>query len=47
MSEQNYNACTGEKQLLLVSNAGHAASLYENKPLYDKTVTEFLARYMK
>ena len=47
MSEQNYNACTGEKQLLLVANAGHAASLYENKSLYDKTVTEFLARYMK
>lgn len=46
MSELNYKACTGEKELLLVDNAGHAASLYENKPLYEKTVTEFLARYM-
>lgn len=46
MSEQNYNACTGEKELLLVDNAGHAASLYENKPLYEKTVTDFLARYL-
>lgn len=47
MSVQNHKACTGEKQLLLVSNAGHAASLYENKPLYDKTVTEFLERYVR
>lgn len=47
MTEKNYAACTGEKELLLVDNAGHAASLYENKPLYEKTVTEFLSRYMK
>lgn len=47
MSVQNHKACTGEKQLLLVSNAGHAASLYENKPLYDKTVTDFLERYVR
>ncbi len=46
MSKQNFEACTGEKELLLVDNAGHAASLYENKPLYDKTVTEFLAKYL-
>lgn len=46
MSEQNFGACTGEKELLLVDGAGHAASLYENKPLYEKTVTDFLARYL-
>lgn len=46
MSKQNYEACTGEKELLLVDNAGHAASLYENKPLYEKTVTDFLARHL-
>lgn len=46
MSKQNFEACTGEKELLLVDNAGHAASLYENKPLYEKTVSEFLAKYL-
>lgn len=46
MSKRNFEACTGEKELLLVDNAGHAASLYENKPLYEKTVTDFLARYL-
>lgn len=46
MTEENYSACAGEKEILLVENAGHAASLYENKELYEKTVTEFLHRYM-
>lgn len=46
MSEQNYNACVGEKELLLVDNAGHAASLYENKELYEERVTAFLNRYL-
>ena len=46
MSEQNYNACTGEKQLLLVENAGHAASLYENRELYEATVIKFLEQYL-
>ncbi|MDE6726798.1 MAG: alpha/beta hydrolase [Oscillospiraceae bacterium] len=46
MSEQNYNMCTGEKQLLLIANAGHAASLYENRELYESTVTKFLGQYL-
>lgn len=46
MSVRNYNVCGGEKRLLLVDNAGHAASLYENRPLYEKTVTEFLKEYL-
>lgn len=46
MTLRNYNACTGEKMLLLVDNAGHAASLYENKELYENTVTEFLNTYL-
>ncbi len=46
MSIRNYNVCGGEKRLLLVDNAGHAASLYENRALYEKTVTEFLKEYM-
>ncbi len=46
MTLKNYEACTGEKRLLLVENAGHAASLYENKELYENTVTEFLNAYL-
>lgn len=46
MSVRNYDACTGEKRLLLVDNAGHAASLYENMKLYEDTVTEFLNTYL-
>ena len=46
MSVRNYESCTGEKRLLLVDNAGHAASLYENKELYENTVTEFLNAYL-
>lgn len=46
MSVRNYDACAGEKKLLLVDNAGHAASLYENMELYEKTVTEFLNAYL-
>lgn len=46
MTLKNYEACTGEKRLLLVENAGHAASLYENKELYEDTVTEFLNAYL-
>ena len=46
MSVRNYESCTGEKRLLLVDNAGHAASLYENMELYENTVTEFLDAYL-
>lgn len=46
MTVQNYESCTGEKEMLLVDNAGHAASLYENKELYHNTVTEFLNTYL-
>lgn len=45
MTEQNYEACTGEKEKLIVENAGHAASLYENRELYQTTVSRFLERY--
>ena len=45
MSEENYIACRGPKELLLVDNAGHAASLYEATSLYKDTVTNFLYKY--
>ncbi|MGN0620269.1 MAG: alpha/beta hydrolase [Porcipelethomonas sp.] len=46
MSEENYQACTSPKELLIVDNAGHAASYYENKDLYESKVTDFIGRYM-
>ncbi|MGN0692272.1 MAG: alpha/beta hydrolase, partial [Oscillospiraceae bacterium] len=46
MSLKNYEACTSEKKFLIVENASHAASLYENQKLYEDTVTEFTEKYM-
>ncbi len=46
MSEKNYKACNSPKELLIVENAGHAASYYENVPLYEKTVSDFLEKYL-
>lgn len=46
MSQKNYDACTAPKELLLVDNAGHAASYYENVTLYEKTLSEFLEKYL-
>ena len=46
MSEKNYAECRSPKELLLVENAGHAASYYENRELYEKTVSDFVEKYM-
>ena len=42
MTEQNYNACTSRKQLLMVDNAGHGSSIFEAPELYQDTEKEFL-----
>lgn len=46
MSEKNYETCKAPKELLMVENAGHAASYYENVLLYEKKVSEFINKYM-
>lgn len=46
MSVENHMLCKSEKKLLLIENAGHAASLYENEELYKSTVTEFLSEHL-
>jgi hypothetical protein len=43
MSEKNYEVCPSKKRLLLVDNAGHGSSVFENQELYEKTELEFLA----
>ena len=42
MSRKNYEACTCRKELLLVDNAGHGSSVFENQPLYEQTERDFL-----
>lgn len=46
MSRLNYEACTGEKELLMMDNAGHAAAQYENPALYKETCDRFLEKYL-
>ena len=43
MSEKNYQTCTAPKDMLLVDNAGHGASLFEAPELYENKVFQFLA----
>ncbi len=42
MSEENFEACHSKKKLLLVDEAGHGSSIFEDPDLYQKTETEFL-----
>lgn len=46
MSHRNYEACNSPKDLLIVENASHAAAYYENVPLYEAKVKEFLKKYL-
>lgn len=42
MTQKNYEACASKKRLLLVENAGHGSSAFENPELYEQTEKEFL-----
>ena len=42
MSRENYDACTAKKELLIVEGAGHGASLFENRQLYEAAEKKFL-----
>ncbi len=46
MSRKNYEACNAPKKLLIVKNAGHGASYYENQSEYEKAVTEFVQEWI-
>ncbi|MBQ8569269.1 MAG: alpha/beta hydrolase [Oscillospiraceae bacterium] len=45
MSDKNYELCRTPKELLMVENAGHGASYYENTELYESKVSEFIEKY--
>lgn len=47
MTKQGYDACNGEKELLLVENADHGVSFLVDKPRYTKIVLAFLEKYLK
>lgn len=46
MSQQNYDACRSVKELMLVENAAHAASYYENPPVYEEKIRSFLEKHV-
>ncbi|MDE5936845.1 MAG: alpha/beta hydrolase, partial [Ruminococcus sp.] len=46
MVYENYEACTAPKELLVVENAGHGASAYENTELYENTEKSFIEKWI-
>lgn len=44
MTRRNYEACTAPKDILIVENAGHGASYYENMQQYEKAELSFIDR---
>lgn len=42
-----YDACTSEKDLLVVDGAGHGASYKKNPPAYEEKVKTFIEKYIK
>lgn len=46
MSRENYENCRSPKDILIVENAAHAASYYENPKLYEEKIKAFLSKYI-
>ena len=47
MSQQAYDACTTQKELLIVEGAGHGISFLVDKETYTKTVIAFLEKHLE
>ena len=47
MTQQGFNACVGEKELLLVENAGHGTSFLVDRETYTKRVITFLEKHLE
>ncbi|MGN0584839.1 MAG: alpha/beta hydrolase [Ruminococcus sp.] len=45
MTEKNYEVCNSPVEKLLIDNAGHGASYYENKAVYEEALTAFIETY--
>lgn len=46
MSRKNAETCVSPHELVIVPNAGHGASYYENSSLYENAVTGFIEKYI-
>lgn len=47
MSQQGFDACSGEKELLLVDKAGHGTSFLVDRENYTKRVIAFLEKHLE
>ena len=47
MSRKNYEACASEKELLIISNAGHGLGYMVDHDAYVQTVQNFLEKVLK
>lgn len=47
MTKQGFDACRGQKELLLVEKAGHGTSFLYDKECYTKTVIAFLEKHLE
>ena len=47
MSRENYEACASAKEILIVPGAGHGLSYCVDAKAYEKTVQDFIDRFMK
>ena len=45
MSQENYDACASEKELLIIPGATHAMSYYYDTAAYSKAVTDFIKKH--
>ena len=47
MTQQGYDACTGPKKLMMISNAGHGVSFLVDRETYVRGVLSFLEEYLE
>ena len=47
MTKEGFEACTGEKELLLVEGAGHGVSFLVDKETYTKRIIAFLEKHLE
>lgn len=46
MTDKNYEVCASPKEKVIVKNAGHGASYYENQKQYEEAVTAFVEKWI-
>lgn len=46
MTDQNFEACASPKEKIIVKNAGHGASYYENPKQYEEAVSAFVEKWI-